>query len=179
MSEFETLARPYARAVFETARAHDALARWSEVLADAAQVVTHPQFAPLLDDPRLGAGDVADLLVELLGERLDERGRNFVRVLAENRRLAALPTIAGLYERYRAESEGTVDARVASAQPLAEAEREAIARALERRLGRRVKLEFDIDERLLGGAIVRAGDLVIDGSVRGKLEQLAMRLSHS
>lgn len=179
MAEYETLARPYARAVFETARAQGALPAWSDMLALAACVVDDPQFAAFLGNPRFGAGDVARLLIEMLGERLTGDGRNLIRVLAENRRLPALPAIAKLYGHYRAEAEGTLDARLTSARPVADAERERIAAALAKRLGRRINLECRIDERLLGGAVVRAGDLVIDGSVRGKLDQLGVRLSHS
>ena len=93
MVEYETLARPYARAVFETARARGALPAWSDMLALAAHVVGDPQFAAFLDNPRFGAEDVARLLVEMLGERLTEGGRNLIYVLAENRRLPALPAI--------------------------------------------------------------------------------------
>lgn len=179
MSEYETLARPYARAVFETAQARGTLGAWSEMLALAVRVVGDPQFTAMLDNPRLTTSELAGLVIDLLGERLDEGGRNLIRVLADNRRLPALPAIAALYEHHRAQAEGTLEAQVTSARPLTAAEKETIAGALARQLGRRIELGCDVDERLLGGAVVRAGDLVIDGSVRGKLDQLAWRLSHS
>lgn len=179
MAEDETLGRPYARAVFELARDAGALPEWSGRLAAAAQVVEDPQFRELIDNPRLTVADVAQILLDILGDRLDEAARNLIRVLADNHRLAVLPTLATLYEEYRAEAEGTVEAQLISAFPVEEEERQRIARALKTRLGREIHLECAIDERLLGGAVVRAGDLVIDGSVRGKLEQLGISLSHS
>ncbi|HQU16240.1 MAG: F0F1 ATP synthase subunit delta [Chromatiales bacterium 21-64-14] len=179
MAEDETLGRPYARAVFELARDAGVLPAWSERLAAAARVAENPQFKELIDNPRLTVADVAQVLLDILGDRLDDAGRNLIRVLADNHRLAVLPTLAALYEDYRAAAEGTVEAQLISAYPVEETERHRITAALKARLGREIHLECAIDARLLGGAVVRAGDLVIDGSVRGKLEQLGISLSHS
>jgi F-type H+-transporting ATPase subunit delta len=118
------------------------------------------------------------VFLDVCGEHIDDQARNLVRVLAENRRLDVLPAIAALYERLRAEAEGAVEAELISAVPVKDAHRDKIAQALGRRLGREVKLTCTEDKSLLGGAVLRAGDLVIDGSVKGKLARLAGTMSH-
>lgn len=178
MAEKTTIARPYAQAVFETARAQDTLAAWSGVLAAAAEVVAHPDLARLIDHPRVPRGQTAELVIEACGDRMDDHARNLIRVLADNHRLALLPDIARLYEEARAEAEGAVEAEVVSAQPLDEAQQQKLAAALSKRLGRQVTLRCETDEALLGGAVVRAGDLVIDGSAMARLEQLGDELRH-
>jgi F-type H+-transporting ATPase subunit delta len=176
MAEKTTIARPYARAVFELARDKGKLTQWSEALAFAALVVRDPNMAALIASPRIAKDQAAGMLIDVVGERLDADMRNLVWVLAENRRLALLPEIAALYEQHRAEAEGTVEVHLTSATPVSEAQRARIADALKAKLRRAVNLQCDTDESLLGGAIIRAGDLVIDGSVRGKLSRLAAAL---
>ncbi|ROR34332.1 F0F1 ATP synthase subunit delta [Inmirania thermothiophila] len=177
MAELITVARPYARAVFELARERGELELWSRRLQDLAAVAATPEVAALVRSPRVGKERVYALLVELVGEQLGAEGRNLLRLLVENRRLALLPAIAEAYEALRMEAEGRVRAEVVSARPLEEAQAERIRAALERRLGRKVELGHRVDESLIGGAVIRAGDLVIDGSVRGRLQRLAAELA--
>ncbi len=160
MAEPITVARPYAQAVFRLAREAGRLEAWQAQLDLLAAVAAHPDMARLIGDPRLTRTQLADLVLEIAGERLDEAGRNFVRLLAENRRLGLLPVI-----------------RV-TASEVPESLVGQIADALRRRLNREVSLSTRIDPGLLGGAVIRAGDLVIDGSVRGRLARLAQLLSH-
>jgi len=178
MAETITIARPYARAAFELARDADALPAWSDMLGLAAAVARDPSMVALLDSPRISAQEMASLFIEVCQEQLSEEGRNFIRLLAENRRMRVLTEITQLYEALRADAEGRLEARLISAFPVSAAQRDAIAASLKARLGRDVILQCETDNTLLGGAIIRAGDLVIDGSVRGRLEKLAGNLSH-
>jgi len=178
MADYSTIARPYAKAVFEFARTQDALGSWGDRLAALAQAVEHPDLHALLGDPRVTARQITDLLVALLGESLDQAGQNFVALLADNRRLAALPAIAERFEALRAEAEQRVDVELTTAAAADEAQQRQIAEALKQRLGKDVRLHSKVDESLLGGAVVRAGDLVIDSSVKGKLERLANEIAH-
>jgi F-type H+-transporting ATPase subunit delta len=177
MAEKATIARPYARAAFEYAHAHGRLAAWSEALALASLVIADPQVEPLLDDPRVSAAQLVELIDGIAAGRLDAEGRNFLSVLAHNRRLPLLPIIAAMYEQLRAEVENTLDVEVTSAQALDDAQRQRLAAALGKRFRRQVRLQEKVDASLVGGAVVRAGDLVIDGSLKGRLARLATELN--
>ena len=117
------------------------------------------------------------LLISVCADEIDDQGRNYIKLLAQIRRLVLLPDITALYEYYRAEAEGKIEAEVISAKDITEQQMGNIAQALKKRLGREVSISARTDSSLLGGAIIRAGDLVIDGSVRGKLNKLATALS--
>ncbi len=177
MAEFTTTARPYARAAFELAREHGQFEKWSEMLSFMAAVANDPEMRALLDSPRLTSEQAAEMFNSICAEHIDEGGQNFVKLLAENRRLVLLPEITALYDLYRSEAEGKVEAEVISAQEITKEQLAMIAGALETHLGQEVKLLPRTDSTLLGGAIIRAGDLVIDGSIRGKLSKLASVLS--
>ncbi|MFO1427115.1 MAG: F0F1 ATP synthase subunit delta [Steroidobacteraceae bacterium] len=172
MAENATIARPYARAAFEHARAASALPRWSELLGRASVAVSDTRVAPLLGNPHVRATELVGFIGELAGVGADQRERNFLQLLAENRRLALLPEITAQYELLRAEVENTVDVTVTSAQPLTGEQAEKLKAALTKRLKRTVRLEAQVDPSLIGGAIVRAGDFVVDGSLRGRVERL-------
>lgn len=178
MAENITIARPYAQAIFSTAQEQGDLSGWSDMVQFAAAVVSDPEMAALIDSPRFDKGQVAEIIIDVCGKKLNDAGRNMIRVLADNDRLEVLPEVAELYEAQRAAVEGTVVAEVISATALNNAQQKSIAEALKKRLGRDVTLECKTDESLLGGAIIRAGDVVIDGSVVGKLEKLASALAH-
>jgi len=175
MPDKSTIARPYAKAAFEAARGR--LGEWSEGLRRAAAVVLDPRVAALLDNPHVTPEQLAGLISSIAEPPLDEAGRNFIRVLAENRRLECLPEVAARFDELKAEAEGTIEVTLTSAAPLSESQQRSLAEALERRLRRRVQLRCALDPALLGGATVRAGDLVIDGSVRSKLERIAHQLT--
>ena len=178
MAEFTTIARPYAQAVFKLAQQQQALPAWSDMLGLAAVVAADAGMRKLLDNPRVLPAQLADLFVDICGERLNEDGRNLIRLLAERRRLTVLPEIFGLYEQLKNEAEGAIKAQLITAFPATDAQKQTVAAALKQRFGRDVQLEYITDPTLMGGAIVRAGDLVIDGSVRGKLTRLGTALSH-
>ena len=177
MAERSTLARPYARAAFEVAQAEGDLARWSEMLELVATIVADEQVQPLLDDPTLEPEQLSELVLGVAGDRLDEEGRNLIRLLAENRRLALMPEIVELFAELRSEAERVVDVEVRAAAELDEATRDRYAEALKKRLGRDVRLHCIVDDSLLGGAVITAGDLVIDGTVGYRLDRLARTIT--
>jgi len=178
MAELATIARPYARAAFDYAQAQGKLSQWSEALAVAAAVVTEPAVARLLTHPRVTAAQLIDLIADVGGARLDASARNFVATLAQNRRLGLLPQIASMYEALRADAESRADVEVVSAAPLTDAQQQRLAAALKQRLQRDVQLHCSVDPSLIGGAIVRCGDLVIDGSVKVRLARLVTEVTH-
>ena len=148
------------------------------MLALLATIVSDASMQHLLDDPRLPRERLAALIIEVGGKYLDAAAQNLVRLLAENRRLALLPEIVALYEMQRAEAEAIVEADVTSAYALSDAEQRKIGEALQRRLGREVHVTAHVDASLLGGIVIRAGDLVIDGSVRGHVAALAKHMNY-
>jgi F-type H+-transporting ATPase subunit delta len=176
MADRNTVARPYAKALFELALGQKKLDAWSEVIARAAAVVRDPRVRALLTSPHVTPDQLADFVMGVVGGKLDEDGRNFIRVLAHNRRLGFLPEIAAIYEKLKAEEENTVDVTVTSAVALDAALQKKFVAALKERLQRDVRLQCETDPGLLGGAILRADDLVIDGSLRGRLERLGAEL---
>jgi F-type H+-transporting ATPase subunit delta len=180
MAELATVARPYARAAFEHARGEDALGAWAEFLAAAASVVRDPQMAAVLGNPELPRERVVELLSEIVsstGVTPDERQKNFLNLLAENHRLALLEAIAAAYALLRAEAERTIEIEVVSALALTDEQRGRLVKALAKRFERTVQLKESVDPELIGGAVIRAGDLVIDGSLKSRVEQLATRMA--
>jgi F-type H+-transporting ATPase subunit delta len=178
MAEKMTVARPYARAVFEIANEADALAAWSEFLGRGAIAAADERVQALIGNPAVTRAALAELFIELCGEGAGVHGTSFLKLLAENDRMAWLPEIAAEFELLRAEAENVVDVQVTSAVALDAAQQESFATSLKKRLGRDVRLHCDTDAKLLGGAIIRAGDLVIDGSLSGRLERLAGAVTH-
>jgi F-type H+-transporting ATPase subunit delta len=177
MAEKATIARPYAKAAFEFAQEHKSFDLWSTLLATGSAVVSDPRVAKLLTNPRVKPEDLVELIAEAAAGSLDEHGRNFLLTLAQNRRLGLLPQIAEQFEALRAEIENVADVRIISAVPLNEEQQRRFASALKTRLKRDVRLHCEVDPSLVGGAIVRAGDFVIDGSLRARLERLASAMT--
>lgn len=170
--KFTTIARPYMSAAFEFAEQKKDLAAWQKMLEQAAQVTLNSDVEKLLASPDISSVKICDLYFDILAKYLDEPKKNFLRLLAENHRLEALPDIAELFKQARDESEKEITVQVTSSTRLPDAYQQKLINALTKRLHRKVELECEIDPSILGGAIVRAGDLVIDGSVRGKLTRL-------
>lgn len=177
MSELTTTARPYARAIFELADENKTLSDWSASLSFMGTVASNDDVRAVLDNPKLTRQGAADVFVQLCDEKLDNKAVNLVKQLADNNRLSILPAISSLYEEMKDEAEGAIEATVTSAQELTEKEQKDIARALKKRLGRDVKIITEIDDSILGGAIIRAGDLVIDGSIQGRLRSMTQVLN--
>ena len=173
MSNKTTIARPYAKAAFEYALQHQQCVPWSEMLNCAATVVRDPSMSRFLGDPRITAEVLSQFILDICGAGCPKAGDHFIRLLADNRRLNILTEIVALYEEYRAEHEKRVDVKVTSAFPLGLQEKTQLEAVLKTCLQRTVSLQCDIDHDLLGGAVIRMGDQVIDGSVRGALVRLS------
>jgi F-type H+-transporting ATPase subunit delta len=171
-----TIARPYAEAVFQRAVETDKLDLWSGMLELLGTAAADPLLARVLANPGLSREKKADLVLEIGGGRLSDEGQNLVRLLARNGRLGVLPEIAEAFARRKAEHEGTVEVTVSTAFPLKPAQEQAIAKALKSKLGREVRITSEEDPELIGGFRLRAGDMVIDGSVAAQLGQLAQEL---
>jgi len=173
MAELITLARPYAKAAFECARADNALDQWSSSLAVVASVVQQPAVEELLDSPTLTSEQKATALFDLCGDELDKKAKNFVAVMAENKRLALLKEVQQLFEDFKSQQEKFADITVSTAFELDSAVEKSLAEKLSKTLASEVSLSAEVDKTLIGGVVIRAGDTVIDGSVRGRLAKLA------
>jgi F-type H+-transporting ATPase subunit delta len=177
MADRLTIARPYARAAFEEARGAQRLNEWSDSLKTAAVAVRDERVANLLGNPRVAADDLAAFITDVSGPSLGQHGANFVRTLAENHRLAYLPEISEQFETLKDADQGMADVTVTSATALSEAQQQQLAAAMERRLKRKVRLHTQVDPQLIGGAVIRSGDLVIDGSLSTRLARIAYELT--
>jgi F-type H+-transporting ATPase subunit delta len=182
MTELATTARPYARAAFAIAGAASQLAKWSAFLGRAAAVVQDPQVLPLIGNPRVPLPELVEFLLQIAtdGKPSAEQAvqqRNFLHLLADNRRLKLLPEIAVQFELLRSQAERIAEVEVTSARQLSAEQAKQLQLVLERRLGLSVRLHAQVDKSLLGGAIVRYGDFVVDGSLRGRIERLGAAMS--
>jgi len=171
-----TIARPYAEAVLGRAQETGTLDLWSDMLGLLSALVQSPEVADLVTNPRLSCGQLEGALLEIAGAHLSEEGQNLLRILVQNRRIPVLPDIATLYEQGKRECQGALQVQVLSAYALDEAQEKALSDALKERLQRDIEISSKQDPDLIGGVLIRAGDLVIDGSVRGHLHRLANQL---
>ncbi len=172
MAEIATLARPYANAAFDIAKSNDRLAKWSRMLNLLAATAATDEARALIGSPTLPDEAKAHRLNDVLRDELDADGRSFVLVLGANKRLGLMPEIAAQFEALKAAAEKVLDVEIAAAVALSAAQRETYAEALAKRFEQEVSVTATVDESLLGGAVIRAGDTVIDGSVRGRLTRL-------
>lgn len=173
MADLTTLARPYAKAAFQVALADQALAKWSGMIALLSAVAQQEKMQDVLASPAFSAEQQAQAFIEVCGDALNESCRNLIRILADNKRLVLLPEISQLFDALQAEAEKTVDVEIISAVGIDSALEQQLAEALRNRLNRVVNVNSTVDKNLIGGAIIRAGDMVIDSSVRGRLAKLA------
>lgn len=175
MSELTTIARPYAKAAFDFAVEHNCIDEWTDMLNFSTRVVENETIQQFL------AGDssvrkMADTVIDICGDELNQQGRNFIKLMAENQRLTALPAVFQQFLSYVAEHQATAEVDVISAKPLSDVQTQKIQQAMERKLERKVKLNCSVDNALIAGVIIRAGDMLIDGSSRGQLSRLANEL---
>ena len=172
MSEPTTIARPYAQAAFDYAVEHNAIEHWQDMLMFAAQVASNESIKGLLTGA-VAAQKLAEIFNGVCGEQLDQQGQNLIQILAENRRLNVLPDIYLMFSQLKAEHDKEIDVDVLSATKLLKKHQTSIGAALEKRLSRKVKLNCSVDPSLIAGVVIKAGDTVIDGSFRSKLNRLA------
>ncbi len=177
MAEKTTIARPYAKAVFDLAQGESKLGEWSETLQLLSTIAADADFSAIAGNASIANDKVVELILSITGDNLVDGGEGLVKLLVANKRLNVLPEIVKMFEDLRAEAEKTIDAEVISAFEVDTAAQDKIKAALKSRLGREVTLTCKIDKSLIGGAIVRAGDLVIDGSAVAQLKSLATAMS--
>jgi F-type H+-transporting ATPase subunit delta len=178
MAELTTIARPYAEAAFKLALEGNALQHWSDMLEVIEAVVRDEQIASRIGDPNVDEQALESLILGILGDRLDGAGRNFVQVLVQNGRLELVPQIRGLYEELKREHEGVLEAKIISALPIGDDQVHPLLAALEKKYGRKVSAQVEVDPELIGGARIVVGDKVIDATVRGRLDAMAAALTH-
>ena len=175
MADLITIARPYAKAAFDFAVEKNDVDQWLEMITFIGQVASNADVVKLLK-ATTASNEAADLMIKLGGEQLNENGHNLIKVLAQNERLLVLPEVSVLFAQYFNEYNKQVEAEIISATELSDAQQADLAASLEKRLARKVKLNVSIDKSLVAGVVIRVGDLLIDGSVRGKLDRLSSQL---
>lgn len=176
MSELSTLARPYAAAVFKRARETSAAEQWSQMLKFIAEVVKDKDISGIIENPKIGQDRLIQLLLDICQGRLNEEGENFLKILVQNDRLTLAPQISKLYETHKADAEGYVDVDVTTAYSFTKEEQKKFTSALEKTLAKKVRISVNVDKSLIGGFLAKAGDRVIDGSIKGRLQQMQKTL---
>lgn len=177
MASLQSIARPYALAAFEFARESEQLSQWHAFLNSASEMVKQKDVAMLLNNPQVASEELFELCQGVLSSLLDEKRKNFLLLLAQNKRLVAMPEIAELYNAMLLTLEQVSKVRVVTAVEAQEDFKEKLAISLSKRFKHNVTLRCDVDPTILGGAVIHIGDRVIDGSVRGKLSRLYQSLS--
>jgi len=177
MAEKSTIARPYAEAVFQIADAAKQLKEWSAMLQTIAVIAADADMQSIIGNTSVNKAQLSQLMIDVAGDVMTEQGCNLVKLLAENRRLDVIAELTEQFETLKAEAEKTVEAQIVSAQEVSAAQQSMIAQKLKARLGREVSLTCTVDESLMGGAVIKAGDMVIDGSVSGQLNKLSVELA--
>lgn len=172
MSELSSLARPYAKAIFELARDAGDYAQWSDQLEMLAAIAGDESMVDLISSPTVSEQQLTEIVLDVAKDQLNEQGQNLARLLVHNGRLSVVADIREQFQEMRDEAEQVIEARLITASEVDDAQKQSIETALSKRLGKQIKLEAEVDETLIGGAVVRAGDWVVDGSVKAQLEDL-------
>lgn len=176
MAEARTIARPYAEAVFRLARSNGKLPAWSAMLQLATAMAVDESMRAIIGNPKVPAKRLGELLLEVGSDKFDEEGRNFILLLAENGRIEILPEVSELFDQLKTQYEGVLEAKIISAFPVSDEQLKKLVADLESRFKRKIEATVSIDPELIGGVKVEIGDEVLDASVRGKLEAMAIAL---
>ena len=176
MSELATLARPYAAAVFKRAKETQATAKWSQSLAFMSAVLKNEDISVVVDNPKVNKQRLSELMLDICQGQVNEENENFLKLLVHNNRLSLLPYIAKLFEAYKAEDEGYAEVEVFTAYAFSKETKQSFTSTLEKTLGKKIHMNVTVDKSLIGGVLVRTGDRVIDGSIRGRLQHMQKAL---
>ena len=176
MSELATLARPYAAAVFKRAKETQSTATWSKSLAFMSAVLKNDDISVVVDNPKVNKERLSALMLDICQGHVNDENENFLKLLVHNNRLSLVPAIARLFEAYKAEDEGYVEVDVLTAYALSKDAKQTFTATLEKTLGKKIHMNVTVDKSLIGGVLVRAGDRVIDGSIRGRLQHMQKAL---
>ena len=176
MTDFTTAARPYANAVYDIANETGTQDSWSDALANLANVVNDAQMSEMLGDPETGKQQKGELVIQVLGDKLNEQQQNLVKLMAENGRLSIMFDVQQQFEVARAKAENKVEAEVVSAFELTAEQTDELVNTLKNKLGCDITLTTTVDESLIGGVVIKAGDTIIDASMKSQLDSLALSL---
>lgn len=176
MSELATLARPYAAAVFKRAKETGTSEKWSKTLTFLSSILSDDSLAVYVNNPKVSNERLTKLMLDICEGRFDQEGANFLKLLVQNRRLNLVPQIAKIFEDHKAEDEGYLDVEVHAAYEFSEEGKQQFAAKLEKQFGKKVHMKVSVDKSLIGGVLVRAGDKVIDGSIKGQLQHMQKAL---
>lgn len=176
MAEVVTIVRPYAVAAFKLAKEKNALARWSEMLKFAGAVAADPRMQAYIEDPEVTRAELEKAFLGITGDKLEEAGKNMIKLLVEYGRLGLLPEVAAAFEELKAQDEGVMEAEITAASKPSEAEIKALVKRLESKFGKKIEASVKVDPEIIGGVKIIVGDTVIDASVRGQLQELAYTL---
>jgi F-type H+-transporting ATPase subunit delta len=178
MAELSTIARPYAEAVFELAKETEDFSEWSDILNFLQTIIEDPQMSQVVDNPRVDKATLTDLWLALCDTQISEAGKNLVQLLVAHRRLRAIPHIVRQYEALKANYQGYIQVEIASPYEVTPSQQQELESILQRRLGKAIDFNMTLDQSLIGGWLIRAGDQVIDASIKGRLQQLAINLRY-
>lgn len=176
MAEVVTIVRPYAVAAFKLAKEKNALAHWSEMLGFAAAIAADATMQAYIENPEVTSVQLENAFLAIAGDRLDEAGKNMIRLLVEYDRLGLLPSLAAAYEELKAADEGVLEAEITAAAKPSDAQVGALVKRLESKFGKKIEASVKVDPEIIGGVKIIVGDTVIDASVRGQLQDLAYTL---
>jgi F-type H+-transporting ATPase subunit delta len=176
MSELATLARPYASAVFKRAKETGTAQQWSEQLAFLSAVLNNQKFFDIANNPKVSTDQISSLLSDICEEQLTPESENFLKLLVQNKRLSLIPDIASIFEVFKADDEGYLDVDVITAYAFTKEAQQDLSSKLEKTLNKKIHMNVSVDKSLIGGVLVRAGDRVIDGSIKGQLQQMRKTL---
>jgi F-type H+-transporting ATPase subunit delta len=176
MAEVVTIVRPYAVAAYKLAKEKNALSHWSEMLGFAAAIAADPRIQAYIEDPEVTSVQLEKTFLDIVGDKLDDAGKNMIRLLVEYDRLGLLPEVAAAFEELKAQDEGVLEAEITAAAKPSDAEVKALVQRLESKFGKKVDAKVKVDPEIIGGVTIIVGDTVIDASVRGQLQELAYTL---
>ncbi len=176
MSEIATLARPYAAAAFKRAKETGATEQWSRSLGFMSAVLKDKDIISVVDNPKVGKARLLALMLDICEGQIDQESVNFLKLLVQNGRLILLPAIASIFETFKAEDEGYVEVEVVTAYAFTKEAKQDFAEKLAKTMNKKVHMNVSVDKSLIGGVLVRAGDKVIDGSIKGQLQNMKKAL---
>lgn len=183
MAEYYTVARGYAKAIYQEARQTNSMIEWGKLLQVLAIVANDADVLRLIENPKVSIKKIIQLFYDVAYSTLtnylapfEERAKNFITLLCKNKRLAVLPYIDELYQQLISQQEGMLKIEVLSALPLDETQQKKIHKALEKRFNINILIEYKIDASLIGGALIRSNNWVMDGSIKGKLARMMEKI---